>query len=197
MPTRSFFFNAKQAGLFSQVRQATFFMLSFDYKIYQASARNLLFRRCGNCQGNVVFAMQNEPSQLEDSIYCPNCKKMVTNCKIYYKLGLVVVDIVKNKFDAIIAYERVAEALIGCSAETFLEHWKQDPSLSQRLEDRLVGMYCTVSFGPDKKTLRKPFDDNAKRAKSIQLRYQENVNLIDIVLNTKHEIKYSPSIMAD
>ncbi|KAI8334513.1 hypothetical protein EDC96DRAFT_525331 [Choanephora cucurbitarum] len=164
-------------------------MPTFEYKICQVAAKNLIYRKCSECSNSIVFIAQQELVRLEEEVYCPKCKKVVTDYKTGYKLSLTVLDYFYNKLETITLYDQVVEELIGCSSDQFLAHLKRDALLGHRFEDLLVGMYCAIEFSSGSKKGSK------KRAKSIRLQYQDSPEIINVLLESRHIITYDSSLL--
>ncbi|KAI8355156.1 hypothetical protein BD560DRAFT_407332 [Blakeslea trispora] len=169
-------------------------MPTFEYKICQIAAKNLIFRKCSECSNSIVFITQQERVRLEEVVYCAHCKKIVTDYKTSYKLGITVYDYFYNKLESVTLYDQVVEDLIGCSSDQFLAHMKRDALLARRLEDLLVGMYCAIEFSSETKKGTKK-SGGWRRAKSIRLQYQDSPKVIDVLLKSRHSIVYDASLL--
>lgn len=94
-------------------------MKTLEVNIIQVSAKNLLFRKCSKCRGKVTFVSVNNLDPGQDQFYCENCKKIILNFNTNYKLNFTVMNIYTRKLEQLVAYDKVVEELIGCSATEF------------------------------------------------------------------------------
>ncbi|KAL7314471.1 hypothetical protein PS15m_006037 [Mucor circinelloides] len=157
-----------------------------QYKIIQASTQKLLFIKC-TCSTYITFVTKNEFVYGQETCYCVTCKKIIKDKKVTYKLALAVLDIEKNKMESIILYDDMASKAIGCPPSQYIEYMKQDKWLSKKLEEQLVGLYCSA--------ITERTRDKGKKAKSFQFLYTDRLKLVDLIRNTANDINFDASIL--
>lgn len=182
-----------------------------QYKIIQASTQELLFIKCAKCKLRITFVTRNEFVYGQETCYCDKCKTIKTmnqDKKVTYKLGLAVLDIQTNKMESLALYDDEVARVFGCLPLPYLEvgftlwccccrnptnisafqNLQQDKWLSKKIEELLVGLYCSALVSKaDKKNVRK--------AKKVQFLYTDQLAIVDLIKATTDDITFDASVL--
>ncbi|OAD02460.1 hypothetical protein MUCCIDRAFT_164388 [Mucor lusitanicus CBS 277.49] len=108
--------------------------------------------------------------------------------KVTYKLGLAVLDIQTNKMESLALYDDEVARVFGCLPLPYLENLQQDKWLSKKIEELLVGLYCSALVSKaDKKNVRK--------AKKVQFLYTDQLAIVDLIKATTDDITFDASVL--
>ncbi|KAL9547519.1 hypothetical protein MBANPS3_006129 [Mucor bainieri] len=157
-----------------------------QYKIIQASTLNLLFSKCDKSH-KVVFVTKNEFVYGQEMCYCERCNKIVKDKKVTYRLDLAVLDIETNKMESIILYDSEVANAFGCLPDEYLKYLQQDTCLSKKIEELLIGLYCSAKIKVNK--------EGERKAHKFQLMYADEPKIVDLIRATSDDVRFDPSVL--
>ncbi|KAI7868880.1 hypothetical protein BDF14DRAFT_440021 [Spinellus fusiger] len=95
------------------------------YGVYieRASVRNMLGFMCAapHPRKSLLSVVSSDTSHT-NPLYCTVCRCIASSVITYYVLHLTILDPTHNTLEDYVAYDKTVEDVMGCSAETLLEH---------------------------------------------------------------------------
>lgn len=89
--------------------------------IIQVQSQSLIFRTCAKCSGKVTTIAHIYKDKTTDVLWCDKCNDRVQDCKATYKLDLYICQDDTDSIQAIKAYDKALEPVLGCDAQRFMK----------------------------------------------------------------------------
>lgn len=118
-------------------------------KIIQLFAKEMLFRRCGECRGLII------PVQIDESgtgiYYCESCKKEISHLNYNYSFKMTMLDIHTDEVLSVTVYDQVAESFLGVSANELSRKMDANKDYWKMLESIAHGQFIEATTDPRNK----------------------------------------------
>ncbi|KAK4509785.1 uncharacterized protein ATC70_007088 [Mucor velutinosus] len=89
--------------------------------------------------------------------------------------------------ESVILYDDEVAKAFGCLPAQYLECLKQDKWLSKKIEEQLVGLYCSARVERNK--------ENRRKAKKFQFLYTDQLKMVDLIKATTNDINFDASVL--